>query len=61
MRDKSFENDKLHKERTRFVGIIKNALRKFEWMPLKNEMNVTTAGLYFSLVSPTNAWFYSED
>ncbi len=33
MRDKFFENDKLPNDCTGPLGIIKNALRKFEWMP----------------------------
>ena len=59
MRGKFFENDNLHNDRTCSVGIIKNALRKFEWMPLRNEINVTEARIYYLLVSPTNARRYS--
>ncbi|MGH2644196.1 MAG: hypothetical protein ACRDE2_09620 [Chitinophagaceae bacterium] len=47
------------KDRSDSAGIIKNALRKFEWMPLKNEIEVTIAGPYNLLVSPTNAKRYS--
>jgi hypothetical protein len=44
-----------------FSGIIKNALRKFKRMALRNEINVTTARLYKMLVSPTSAWRYYGD
>ena len=42
-------------------GIIKNALRKFKRMALRNEINVTDVDLYKMPVSLTTAGSYPKD
>jgi hypothetical protein len=44
-----------------FCGIIKNALRKFKRMALRNEINVTNAMFGIMLVSPPTARRYAKD
>ena len=48
-------------ERKLFYGLIKKALRKFECLALKNEIDVTDVWLCYLFVSRTKAWLYFED
>ncbi len=48
-------------ERKLFYGLIKKALRKFECVALKNEIDVTDIWLCYLFVSRTKAWLYFED
>ena len=42
------------------TGLIKKALRKFEWLALRNEIDVTNAWTCCLPVSRTNAWLCTE-
>ena len=43
------------------TGLIKKALRKFEWLALRNEIDVTNAWLCSLFVGRIEAWIYSKD
>ena len=47
--------------RKRATGLIKEALRKFEQLALKNEIDDTGVWFCYQFVSRTKVWLYFED